>query len=73
MFTHGNAIGGGSKSANGTGTLGYSAPATNAYVNTQTYSPSQSISAGFPAFPIPSTTNTYGVGYTIVPGFTGNP
>jgi hypothetical protein len=73
MFTHGNAIGGGSRSATGTGTLGYSAPVSNAFVNTQTYSGSQSISAGFPAYAIPSTTNTYGVGFTTVAGFTGNP
>ena len=73
MFTHGNAIGGGGRSGTGTGLLGFSAPVSNAYVNTQTYNAAQSISGGFPVYAVPSTTNTYGVGFTTVPGFTGNP
>ena len=65
MYTHGNGVGGSAASRNGTGTLGYSAVPKPTYVNALTFTPSQQLDSGFPAFQLPPTLNAaFGAGYT---------
>jgi len=72
MFTHGNAIGGGTNSRTGTGTLGYSATPKISWVQTAAYAASSNpvLDAGFPNSPTTpyfstNLTPTVGTGYYI--------
>ena len=77
MYTHGNAVGGGTPSANGTGTLGFSAgPSFSANGQMLSTFPLYGTNNAFPAFtPAAGRASgpAYGTGYTMTGGYTGTP
>jgi hypothetical protein len=77
MFTHGNAVGGGTASANGAGNLGFSAaPSFSANGQLLSTFPLTGSNSAFPAFaPAAGRASgaAYGTGYTTVKGYTGTP